>query len=392
MKLIYVSNTRIPSERANTIQSMNMCEALGRIVPDLVFLHPRRRNTRQMRGEADPYRYYGVERTFGLRQLPCKDSGWLHRRSQRLWFLLHSVTFGLACIGCLVGAGRGVCVLTRDTVGFRILALAKRMGLLRCRIFYEVHDFRRLMGLFLPAASGVIATNSFLAERVRRVCSAKVWISPNGVKVERFILTDRASARRRVQLPVGGSYVMFVGRFEALGQERGIGDMIGALPLCTRRDVRMVFVGGPLHVVASYHAHARSIGLDTRRLIFHDWKPPELVPAFLAAADVVVMPYPRTRRYAYQLSPIKLFEYMACGRPMVASNLPSISIYVQHRVNGLLFEPGNPGDLARQIDSALGLGGHNLARSARVVAEAHTWGRRAAGIVSFMLEGGRHRD
>ena len=389
MNLIYISNTRIPSERANTIQSMNMCEALGRIVPGLVFLHPRRRNTRFLRRVVDPYRYYGVQRTFALRQLPCKDSRWLYRRCQPLWFLLHSVSFGLSCIWYLLAERRGVCVLTRDTVGFRLLSIAKRVGVLRCRVFYEIHDFRRLMALFLPVASGVIATNRFLAGRVRRVCSARVWISPNGVKVERFGLMDRTSARRKVRLPVRGRYVMFVGRFEALGQERGIGDMIGALSFCAGRDVSMVFVGGPLHVVASYQAHARSIGLDTRRLIFHDWTAPELVPAFLGAADVVVMPYPRTRRYAYQLSPVKLFEYMACGRPVVASNLPSIRLYVQHRVNGLLFEPGDLGDLACQIDSALGLGGHRLARSARVVAEAHTWDRRAAGIVSFMLGGGR---
>ena len=384
MKLIYISNTRIPSERANTIQSMNMCEAFGRIVPGLVFLHPRRRNTRVLRRLVDPFSYYGIKRTFRLRRLPCIDSGWLQRRCERFWFLLHSITFALACAWFLIRAGRGACVLTRDTVGFRILALARRLCLLRCHIFYEVHDFRRLMNLFLPGATGVIATNRFLAQRVRRAGTVNVWISPNGVKVDRFWVMDKLKARRKARLPAHGRYVMFVGRFQALGLERGIQDMIAALSRCARRDVCMVFVGGPLHAVASYQAHARSIGLDTRRLIFHDWQPPELVPAYLAAADVVVIPYPRTRRYAYELSAVKLFEYMACGRPMVASNLPSISMYVRHGVNGLLFEPGDPRDLACQIDIALGRRGNELARAARAVAEAYTWGHRAAGIVSFM--------
>ena len=127
------------------------------------------------------------------------------------------------------------------------------------------------------------------------------------------------------------------------------------------------------------------MGLDTRRLIFHDWQAPEFVPAYLAASDVVVIPYPRLRRYDYGISPVKLFEYMASGRPMVASNLASIRLYVEHGVNGLLFEPGDAHDLARQIDIALSRNGNQLARAARALAETYTWDRRAAGIVSFLL-------
>ena len=385
MKLIYISNTRIPSERANTIQSMNMCEAFGRIVPDVVFLHPRRRDTRALRGVVDPFSYYGIKRTFKLRRLPCIDSGWLHRRCERLWFLLHSITFALACAWFLLPAGRRACVLTRDTVGFRILALARRVGLLRCRIFYEVHDFRRCMSLFLPGAEGAIAINPFLARRVRRASTVKVWISPSGVKLERFSVTDKLIARRWAGLSIHGRYVMYVGRFQTLGVEKGIEDMIAALPLCARQDVSMVFVGGPLHAITEYQAHARSVGLDTRRLIFHDWQRPELVPVYLGASDVVVIPYPRLRRYDYGISPLKLFEYMASGRPMVASNLASIRLYVEHGVNGLLFEPGDTRDLARQIDIALSRNGNQLARAARALAETYTWDRRAAGIVSFLL-------
>ncbi len=387
MNLIYISNTRMPSERANTLQSMNMCEALGRIVPGLVFLLPRRRNTRALERVVDPYRYYGVQRTFVLRRLPCWDSRWLYRRSQRVWFLLHSVTFGLACVWMLFGSGRAVCVLTRDTVGFRVLALAKRLGLLRCRLFYEIHDFRRLMRLFLPGAEGTIVTNPFLAKRVRSVSAVRVWMSPNGVHSKRFVPMDKIVARREIGLPDCGKVVMYVGRFQTLGLEKGIEDMIAALPFCATREVSMIFVGGPLQAVVSYLNHAILVGLDTTRLIFHDWQPPESVPKYLAASDVLVIPYPRLRRYDYGISPVKLFEYMASGRPTVASNLASIGLYVEHGVNGLLFEPGDSRDLARQIDHALSRSGSQLAHAARARARAYTWDRRAAGIVSFMLRG-----
>src|SRR5690606_3273081 len=104
----------------------------------------------------------------------------------------------------------------------------------------------------------------------------------------------------------------------------------------------------------------------------------------LAVVDVAVAPYPPLDTFHF--SPLKLFEYMAAGKAVVATRYPEIEDAVTHQVSGLLVEPG---DLASLVDSLALLAADPALRGAlgerarRSVIENHTWSAKAATVVGM---------
>jgi glycosyltransferase involved in cell wall biosynthesis len=72
------------------------------------------------------------------------------------------------------------------------------------------------------------------------------------------------------------------------------------------------------------------------------------VPEILAIADVVTIPYPQLPEELW-FSPLKLYEYMAAGKAIVASSAGQITEVIQDGYNGILVEPGNVDELAQAI-------------------------------------------
>ena len=138
-----------------------------------------------------------------------------------------------------------------------------------------------------------------------------------------------------------------------------------------------------MSVVKSYLEQADSAGIPRQMLRFVDRVPNRDVPLWLNALDVAVMPFPETEHYKYSMSPLKLFEYMAAGVPIVASDLPSIREILQHDRNAWLVPPENPESLGQAILAML----RNPARAARIAKTAkeevrqYTWRKRAQGIL-----------
>ena len=92
---------------------------------------------------------------------------------------------------------------------------------------------------------------------------------------------------------------------------------------------------------------------DVPGVLFTGAVPHVDLPAYLAAADIGVAPFDPGRHASLQLgfywSPLKIFEYMACGLPVVTPRLPRLTRLVEHGREGMLYDPENP----RALDAAL---------------------------------------
>jgi Glycosyl transferases group 1 len=86
---------------------------------------------------------------------------------------------------------------------------------------------------------------------------------------------------------------------------------------------------------------AAEVGLDRQQLRFVDRVPTWEVPLWIRACDLVTVPWPWSEFSAYVTCPLKLFEYMAAERPIVASDLPSPRQIVRHGQDAWLVEPGD---------------------------------------------------
>lgn len=222
----------------------------------------------------------------------------------------------------------------------------------------------------------------------------KTAVLPNGVDLSLFEgLPGKEECRRRLGLPMSRPIVGYVGRFQTLGEEKGIPDLVRAmahLPSFNGRDPLLLCVGGPMHAVPGYLDLARRHGIPIHRLQFVDRVPASQVPYWIRACDVATVPLPWTQSYAYSSCSMKVFEYMAAQVPIVATRLPAIEEVLRHGQTAWLAEPGNARSLGVGIARLLGdpgMAGRMTQRSHQEIFQ-HTWERRAGSILRSLAEEG----
>ena len=85
MKLLYIANIRIPTEKAHGLQIVQNCEAFADAGADVTLWVARRVNTPELRDTHDIWSHYGVKQNFGLRRIPCLDLYHLYRGGMMRW-------------------------------------------------------------------------------------------------------------------------------------------------------------------------------------------------------------------------------------------------------------------------------------------------------------------
>jgi glycosyltransferase involved in cell wall biosynthesis len=169
-----------------------------------------------------------------------------------------------------------------------------------------------------------------------------VSVIPNGVSPSDFSPSPLPSREGRV--PV----LLYIG---TLANWQGLEVVIKALPkLLEQQPVRLQIVGrGRSRQRKLLSKQIRKLGLEDHVSI-QPAVPHHEIPALVAEADICLAPLGLNDRNVTQgACPIKVLEYMAAGRPLVASNMPIVRELVREDVDALLFSPNDPDDLARQV-------------------------------------------
>ena len=393
MKLIYISNARIPSEKAHSYQILKMCEALSMNSASTLLLHPFRVNTPLMKQVEDIYKYYGLKRNFSIKTLPALDIPILQKISSKLWFYLRHSIYSIAVFITIVATHlrKDFIIYSRDKLS--ILPILKFKRMLGIKIFYEGHVFpgshvEKLVKQFKKLDGLIVIT-----EQLKRMYTEagipeyKILVAPDGVDLEKFqIRLSKDEARNQLGLPKDKKIIGYTGRFHTLGEEKGIPEAIMAMEFLPDDNVCLCLVGGPLDVVPQYLNLAKEHNVPDEKLIFVDHVPNVEVPIYLKAFDICIIPFPWTQHYAYYTSPLKLFEYMASGRPIVATDLPSIREILTDGVNAILVKPDEPEDLAEGIKKVLKdkVLAERFAQQALIDVEKYSWKKRAEKILKFI--------
>ena len=381
MHILYLADIRFPLERANGVQTMQTCWALAarghRVVllvrPD-TFAVPR-----------DPFAYYGLPPICGLviERVPVAGSP----AARRIAYLAR------ACARA-AGRHRADAVLTRDLgVASALLRLPRGV---RPPVVYESHGFapevgRELPGLVTGASPASSAKQTRLTGRERRVwhrAEGYVTITealgselaamfgprgaravvPDGVRLP----DDRRFSPTPMRQP---ATVAYAGH---LYPWKGVEIVLRALARLA--DIRGLIIGGhPAEPdLGRLERMAADLGLGARVTFTGPVEPPG-VAARLGEADVLVLPNTATSISARYTSPLKLFEYLAAGKPIVASDLPALREVLRDGETAVLVAPGDPAALGlgiRRVVSDRELA-TRLARGAFDAAAEYSWDRRA---------------
>ncbi|MFA6416204.1 MAG: glycosyltransferase [Candidatus Paceibacterota bacterium] len=365
MKIIYLSELRLPTKNAHGFQIMNMCSAFAGQEAEILLLVPRRHNLLQV----EPFDFYKLPRNFRVKKLPAIDLYPMRFIPEKISGLLLRFSFLLLARFYLLFVPHDV-LYTRESF----------VGLLFKNFCLEVHmpEQKKRWG-FRPKK--YIVLNNYIKE-VLVSSGAKgdsILVAPDAVDLSAFPVRSKEEARRHLgwndqKRPI----VLYCGNFKAW---KGIDTVAGAVKLLP--EALIVMIGATKEMDLN---RIQATVVSQTNVLVEGFKPHEDIPWYLSAADVLLLPNTANDDNSkFYTSPLKLFEYMATGRPVVASNLPSLR-EILNESNCVFFEPDNSGSLVLAIKKLLN--DENLAKTigdqALVDVQKYTWINRAKSILNFI--------
>ncbi|MEW6092456.1 MAG: glycosyltransferase [Chloroflexota bacterium] len=362
MKIVCISTSQVPSDTANSIQVMKVCQSFVQLGHNVTLLVPGYQPS-----TLNLQLHYGLTTYFPVEWLPVRNRRffpWKAARRARLLHpdLLYCWPLQPAALGLLAGIPSLV----------------------------ELHDipsgrfgpFWLKLILLLPGRKRLLLITDALRQRLH-LPEEDTVISPDGVDVERYAsLPDPASARRLLGLPEAQTVLCTGHLYEGRGADLFL-SLAEKFP-----EASFVWVGGRPVDVEAWKRRAAPLANVT----FTGFVPNERIPLYQAAGDVLLMPYSRTVATssggdtADVCSPMKMFEYMAAGGAIITSDLP-----VLHEVLDESMAVFCPPDDAAAWASALGrlladeTQRQALGQRARATVQGYSWVERAKNVLDGVI-------
>lgn len=372
MKITYLLNQRFPTEKAYGIQIAEMCAAFSVAGSRVELIAP----FRTSKESEDPFSYYRVEPTFAFTRIAAPD-----------WYLpgfLDQITFWFKNIISARKLAKEAFIRHSDVIYSReelpLLFLPQRIS---STLVFEIHRFSAKRTFFYRILDrrGVLfvaISHGLKADLVASGISAdQIAVAPDGVDLSKFnISLDRGAVREKLGLPLDKKIIMYAGH---LYLHKGA-DVLAQAAKNLPSDYLVVFVGGTDEELLLFKGRWGSIP----NIHISGRRSHAQIPLWLHAADVLVLPnISDTDSQNRYTSPLKLFEYMASRRPIVASNLPVLK-EVLNDDEAIFFEPGNSQDLTNALKSALDDQMQSKPEKAFQKVQTYSWENRAKNITSFI--------
>jgi len=363
----------MPTEKAHGGQIMKMCEAWGK-KHQVVLWSPWRINYIKK----NPFDFYGVEKNFKIKKIFSLDflpMQWLFGRAA---FYFQNISFAIF-VSLRLAFSQADLFFSRDFWSSFFLSLFGK------KVVYEIHDSpnqHQITRFAFKKIYKFITTNAFKKQELINsfgINEGKILVATNRVDFDFFnIKENKAEARKILNLPEDKKIVLYTGH---LYSWKGA-ETLGKAARKMSRDVLTVFVGGTREDEKKFR---EDFGNDDATLILghQEYKK---IPYFLRASDVLVLPNTARERISLrETSPLKLFEYMASGKPVIASDLPSIREVVSEK-EVVFFEPDNPDDLSNKIEEVLSNYEKysGSVRDTETFAKWFSWDNRAENILKFV--------
>lgn len=374
MNVLYILNNRFPTIKAHGLQVAKTCESFQKNGAEVELIIPIRNSQKEIRGISIE-KLYGIKTPFKIRRLPSFDFAGMYLNS-RFLFLLQQVVFAIVASISIVGK-KGI-VYSRDPFTLYVLSFFRK------DIFWEIHRMpeniqSRVYRRLLPRLSGMIAISNGLKKSLStHIDPSKIIVAHDGFDPEQFVgLPDRSTLRSKLGLPQDKTIVMYVGHlFEWKGADTFVA-AVQHLP----ETILSVVGGGTKDDVAQLQQQDIS-----GKVRFEGFIPFQMLPEYLAAADLLVLPNKKDGGVSeFYTSPLKLFAYMASGKAIIASDLPSLK-EVLNDTNALFFKPNDPESLKQHILVLAGDAGkmQQLGVKAQADVAKYSWAHRGKEILSFI--------
>lgn len=306
MKIVYASNSFIPSKAANSVHVMKMCNAFAKLGHDVTLITNGKEKSNETEN-SDVFSYYGVDESFKIIEIPdvsFKNRGIVHgiNKFNALKKMKPDLVYGRTVVPC---------------------ALASLNGF---KTVYEAHSPLSSSGTVARLFYALMSTSSHYKQLV--VISDALKERYTGKqKVKILVAHDAASEadiEKKIELK-GRADARKVGYVGHLYKGRGIDIMIE----CAKRTPKVDYhiVGGSETDIQYWKSYSEELGLIN--IFFHGHVSPSDAQIYRNSVDILTAPYQKEvsvyggkGNTVEWMSPLKIFEYMASKKPIICSDLP----------------------------------------------------------------------
>ena len=365
MRLIYITRVQLPSRAAQSLQILAMARAFHDCL-----------------GEG--FRLISCEGDRRASTVP--PFHWEVRKGARGQWLRYGALFVETFVRAR--ADRGGVIFTRD------IALALSAVLAGGRAVYEAHKppasrVAAWMCRLLAKSSNfkLVAISGALAEFYRaayKLPEARVLVAHDGVFPEDYRAlrrTGRVTIRKELNLALDKLLVVHTGSLYKGGAE-----LYEHVARAGDNDILFLHIGGTEADRERWSEHYR--GLDLDNVVFLPHMPPERARLYQMAADLLFYVTTRESPMYWCTSPLKIFEYMATGTPILGACIGSVG-EVLNDGNAYCFDPDRPesiGEAFMRYRQDAALAQRKADQALSEVEEKYSWGERARKIASFALD------
>ncbi|WP_440651957.1 glycosyltransferase [Candidatus Pelagibacter sp. HIMB1495] len=339
MKVLYISKSIIPSRTANSIHVMKMCQALSDNGHDVVLLAPGQKKLYE-NGVRDVYDYYGVKKNFLIKKIwhPDLKGGVVLYLIGILYYLIFNnkfhLVYGRFLHGCYVAT------LLKNEVIFESHENFSTMKKHRLIIFKKLIKSKYLKKLIVisQALKNIYLQSGFLNTK-------KIYVAHDGAD-------EVLNLNSKIKLK-GDEKNLKVGYVGHLYRGRGIELIIQ----CAKqmKDVTFHIVGGTYEDINKWKNYSNKLKLSN--IFFYGFVPPNETINYRNSFDILLALYGKqvsvfgfkdTGNTSEFMSPLKIFEYMAHKKAIIASNLPVLREVLTSK-NSILVKPEDLDDLVKSI-------------------------------------------
>ena len=357
MKLLYLTNVQIPAENAQNLQIQSMSRAFfDTLKEDFLLISPWNEKNKTM-DNSYPWKKIKIPQ-----QLP--------RSMRQLIFILKT--------------RKTVYDFCPDVIYTRDIAIAWFFRMFRFKTIYEIHKpFETTIGnmIFKMMAKKIKivaisqSLKDFIIEKYN-LNADNILVAHDGVDLQDFdLLENKIQLREKYFGDLANKFIVLYSG--SLQSGKGVDLIIKSakdLP-----EICFVVIGGSPNEIDTFK------DVSSSNVYFLGRMPQKQVPAFLKAADLLILPMNKNLSYGAYSSPLKLFEYMASETPILASDFGAIR-EVLNEENAFLFDPDNVSDLVEKIKYIRDNNekAKKIAKESFGLAKEYSWQKRVVRIIKFL--------
>ncbi len=361
MKISYIANIKLPTEKAHGIQTMKTCEAFANLGHDVELIVP----NRKISISEEVFSYYGVKRNFKITKLWCVDTverGFIGYVLE--WFTFAEVVFWRELF------------MKKDLYFGRDYLSLFWLGILGRKTMWEAHtgEWNFLIWLYAKLGKKIITISSGLKKFYisKGVLEKNIVVSHDAVDTEQFeVSVNKVKIKEKLGIKTDLPICMYIGD---LGLWKGVKTLLEASKELNGK-VKIVIIGG-------YQSEVIPLKEKYKEILFLGYKNYKELPENQKVADILIVPNTGKDIISVKYtSPLKIFAHMVSNVPIIASDLPSIREILNEK-NAYFTKPDSPVSLAERI--LFVLDNYEEAKSksekAKLDVREFTWDKRA-GII-----------